>query len=575
MSPAREGSSRSAPTRATAQPKPQLRMPDHLVPDEPSGTRPAFSVAQLERLAQYGVEEVVRPGDLVFADGDVGYDLVLILEGCVEVVEFYATEREVVISRYGPGEFPGEISLLTGQRVFLTAVVRDSGRVVRVAAPRVHEIIGQEPDLSELILRALLARHARLTTHGAGLTLIGSRFQPDTRRLLSVLARNRLSSRWLDPEDSGEARETLDALKVPARDTPIVLIPGQPLMRKPSTAGFLRAIGLDVTSADEPVSACDVVIVGGGPGGLAAAVYAASEGLTTTLVEGRGLGGQAGTSSRIENLLGFPAGLSGEELTARAMLQAQKFGAEIRVSCHAATLRASPQAHQIELDDGTVLAARTIIIATGVEHNGLPVARISDFEGVGVFYAATQMEAQACNGEVAAIVGGGNSAGQAALYLSRACEHVHILIRRPDLSSSMSHYLIEQIDRTPNITVHPRTEVTELEGHETLQGVHLRTADGDGHLPVQALFLFTGARPNTAWLGGQLAVDDHGFIVTGEAIPAQLRDPSATTPLPLETSCPGVFCIGDVRSGSIKRVATGVGEGSMAVRLIFDRLQTA
>jgi thioredoxin reductase (NADPH) len=544
--------------------------PIRVPPPEPAGSRPVFSEAQLTRLATYGTECPLRENEIVFADGDRTYDLVILLSGELDVIEHLGQPDEVIISRYGAGEFPGEIGLLTGQKVFLTAVVRQAGRAIRIPPANVHIVMEQEPDLSELLLRALLARHARLTTHGAGLTLIGSRFDPEARRLLSVLARNRLSSRWLDIEDSPRANALLHQLTVDRSDLPIVLTSSNQVMRNPTSGELLRSIGLG--RSEEPEESCDLVVVGGGPAGLAAAVYATSEGLSTTLIEGHGLGGQAGTSSRIENLLGFPAGLSGEELTTRAVLQAKKFGARIRGSCTAIALRPGAQTHEIALDDQSVLAAKAVIIASGVQHNGLLVPRLSEFEGVGVFYAATQMEAQACADRPVAIVGGGNSAGQAALYLARSCQHVHLLIRRPDLSASMSQYLIDQIATVRTITVHCQTEITSLDGEKTLEGVALRSADPTlSRLPVGGLFLFTGARPNTSWLDGTLATDRYGFVLTGES--ASASGGLAESPLPLETSLPGVFAVGDVRSGSIKRVATAIGEGSMAVRLVFDRLQ--
>jgi thioredoxin reductase (NADPH) len=545
-----------------------------MVPPEPPGSRPTFTDAEISRLRPYGDEQDVGVGGLLFADGDQ-YDLVVVLIGRLEVIENFGRLEETVISSYGPGQFPGEISLLTGQRAFLTAVMREPGKVLRIPAAQVHTIMEQEPDLSEVILRALLARHARLTTHGAGLTLIGSRFHPDTRRLLSMLARNRLSSRWLDLDGSGVG-EVLRELAVEPEDLPIVLVPGRQMMRNPTAAGLLEALGLSGVSSRPNSRVCDVVIVGGGPAGMAAAVYAASEGLTTTLIESDSLGGQAGTSSRIENLLGFPAGISGEELTARALLQARKFGAEVHVSCRATGLEIGPETHLVRLDNGEAVAARSVIAASGLRHNGLTLPRIDEFAGVGVFYAATQMEAQACTGARVAIVGGGNSAGQAALFLSQHCEHVHILIRKPDLSSSMSWYLIEQIERVPNITVSGHTEVAALDGVDTLDAVRVkRTAiDESDELPVSGLFLFTGARPNTAWLSGCLATDSHGFVLTGDLVPLDEFADALSAPLPLESSRAGVFCVGDARSGSTKRAATAIGEGAMAVRLVFERLQS-
>jgi thioredoxin reductase (NADPH) len=298
--------------------------------------------------------------------------------------------------------------------------------------------------------------------------------------------------------------------------------------------------------------------------------------MATILAEDTALGGQAGTSSRIENLLGFPAGLSGEELAARAALQAQKFGVRFKLAAKATSLSSDSGVHNVRFDDGDVVAAKSVILATGARYNRLPLSRLADFEGVGVYYAATQMEAQACSADPVAIVGGGNSAGQAALFLSRSSGRVHVIIRGTTLAASMSRYLIDQIERDPRITVRPRTQVTALVGHDQLEGVEL--IDGEGKastLAVRGLFVFIGAQPSTKWLGGQLAEDDHGFLLTGSNIPvAQLEDPDLV-PLFLETSRPGIFAIGDVRSGSVKRAATAIGEGSMAVRLVYERLAAA
>ena len=315
-----------------------------------------------------------------------------------------------------------------------------------------------------------------------------------------------------------------------------------------------------------------MLIVGGGPGGLAAAVYGASEGLTTILVEGTALGGQAGTSSRIENYLGFPAGLSGAELSARAVVQAKKFGAHIRLLRAAVALTAAGDRHVVTLDDGQTVTARAVVIATGAKYRRLPLDRLRDYEGVGVYYAATAIEARTCLQREVAIVGGGNSAGQAALYLARSCARVYLIVRRPELQATMSRYLVERIERDPAIELLPSSQVRRLLGDDSLDGVEVTRDDGrSARLAVRALFLFIGASPCTDWLGDQIALDDRGFVLTGADVPR--RWPGQAIPLSLETSRRGVFCVGDARSGSIKRAATAIGEGSMVVRLIFDRLQ--
>ena len=545
-------------------------------PEDPD-LRPLLGESQLTALRRYGSEHRVVGGEILFADGDQTYDMIVVLEGAVEVVEHYGQPDEVVIIGYGPREFVGEMGLLTGQTVYLTAVATTDGVILRIPPAQVKVIMSEEPDLSELILRAFLFRHARLTNRGSGPVLVGSRFDADTRRLLEVLARNRLSSRWLELEGSPEAEALLRQLDVPVADLPIVVLPGGSLLRNPTSLVLFDALGLAEAPVEDQSEVCDLLVVGAGPAGLAAAVYGASEGLSTTLAEDTALGGQAGTSTRIENYLGFPAGLSGEELAARAVLQAKKFGVRVKLGASAVSLSSAGGLHHISFDDGETITSNSVIIATGARYNRLPLDRLSDFEGVGVYYAATQMEAKACSGGPVVVVGGGNSAGQAALYLSRTCTDVHIVIRGQSLASSMSRYLIDEIERHPEIHVSSRTEVTGLVGEQKLEGVGLRNnvSQQTSTLPVSGLFVFIGANPCTGWLGGQLAEDGHGFLLTGTDIPADHREETDVMPLVLETSRPGIFCVGDVRSRSIKRVAAAVGEGSMAVRLVFERLEAA
>jgi thioredoxin reductase (NADPH) len=545
------------------------------LPPEQPGSRPVLTQVQLDVLGRYGDEHELAEGEVLFADGDETYDLAVVLEGVLEIVEHHGLADEIAIATYGPFEFLGEMGLLTGQHAYLTAAASVPSRVLRIPIDQVHVIMAQEVDLSELILRAFLLRHSRLTYRGSGLTLIGSRFDVDTRRLLEVLARNRLSSRWLDPETSPEADVLLGGLAIDHEALPVVIIAGGPLLHNPSSRELLDALGLVVRRLTDLSEVCDLLVLGGGPAGLAAAVYGASEGLTTTLAEDTALGGQAGTSSRIENYLGFPAGLSGDELTARAALQAKKFGVRVKLASRAIGLSSDVDTHQVTFEDGDVVNAKSVIIATGARYNRLPLDRLTELEGVGVYYAASQMEAQACADKAVVVVGGGNSAGQAALFLARTCVDVHILIRRDSLASSMSRYLIDQIERHPQIHVSPHTEVHGLIGGSVLEGVELRhTISGEtSTLSICGLFVFIGATPSTKWLDGQLAEDEHGFLFTGKDVPpTRLVDPSYV-PLLLETSRPGIFCVGDVRSGSIKRVATAIGEGSMAVRLVFDRTQ--
>jgi thioredoxin reductase (NADPH) len=540
------------------------------------GRSPVLDGAQLDVLRAYGSERDVAAGDVLFADGDETYDLIVVLEGTAEIVQGYGQPGATVIVTYGPSQFLGEIGMLTGQRAYLTAVATSPGRVLAVPVDQVRVIIGQESGLSDLILRTFLLRHSNLMRQGAGLTLIGSRFDADTRRLLEIMARTRLVCAWLDLEGSPEAEAILQGLDVPVGELPIVIVPGGPVLRNPGSRALLDALGISGAVDPYPPGVCDLLVVGGGPAGLAASVYGASEGMTTTLAEETALGGQAGTSSRIENVLGFPSGLSGEELATRATLQAQKFGARIKQAARAISLSSRDGLHRVSFDDGETIPARSVIIATGARYNRLPLDRIAELEGVGVYYAATQAEAQACGTGPVAIVGGGNSAGQAALFLSRSSAQVHVIIRGEALSTSMSRYLIARIERNPRIVVWPRTQVTALIGTDQLEGVRIRHRDQPeaSELAISGLFVFIGGKPGTAWLAGQLAEDTHGFLLTGSDIPPGEFTDESRTPLFLETSRPGIFAVGDVRSGSVKRAAAAIGEGSMAVRLVFERLQS-
>jgi thioredoxin reductase (NADPH) len=556
--------------------EPPADSPDPVVgPLSEAGRSPVLDAAQLEVLGSYGTEHATSAGDVLFAEGDETYDLIVVLEGEVQIIANAGRPAETVIATYGPGGFLGETSLLTGQRPFLAAVARTPGEVLRIPVAQVRVVMAREPFLSELILRTFLIRHANLTRLGSGLTLIGSRFAADTRRILEALARNRLVSTWLDLEGSPQAEAMLRELDVPVDDLPIVIVPGRPLLRNPSTRALLDALGLSDNHQADPSSTCDLLVVGGGPSGLSAAVYGASEGLATVLAEDTAFGGQAGTSSLIENYLGFPAGLSGEEIAARSVLQAEKFGVRMKLAAKAVALSADAGLHRVTFEDGEVVTAKALIIATGARYNHLPVDRLAEFQGVGVYYAATQMEAQACMGAPVAIVGGGNAAGQAGLFLSRTSPRVYLLIRGAALATSMSRYLIDQIDRDPRIEVRRHTEVSGFLGEDKFEGVELVESESHetSRLAVRGLFVFIGAKPGTQWLDGQLATDADGFLLTGPDIPLAQREPGGRTPLFLETSRAGIFGVGDVRSGSIKRVATAIGEGSMAVRLVFDRLQ--
>jgi thioredoxin reductase (NADPH) len=466
--------------------------------------------------------------------------------------------------------------MLVGEPAFYTAVVRQPGEVLVIGVDRLRERVGQDPALGELVLRAFLQRREILIGLGAGLRIVGSRYSAETRRLLEFCARNRLPHRWIDLEDDVAAEALLAELHVRPEETPIVIYGGTRMLRNPTNAELAEALGL--RRADRPRDVCDLVVVGAGPAGLAASVYGASEGLTTVTLESVAAGGQAGTSSRIENYLGFPSGISGAELAERARIQAEKFGATITVPTEATALERRDGHHAIRLDDGGEIEARTVVIATGARYRKLPVPGLDRFEATSVFYAATLMEARMCAGDPVAVVGGANSAGQGALFLARHTARVRLLVRHDDLLRDMSRYLADRIVRDPNIEVLLHTDVREAVGDDALEGLVVEdTHSGERRtIDARALFVFIGAQPHTQWLGDELALDRRGFVLTGpdaaRAISGGDRDEPWRELLLLETSRPGVLAVGDVRYGSIKRMASAVGEGSMAVRLVFEHL---
>jgi thioredoxin reductase (NADPH) len=490
----------------------------------------------------------------------------------VAIVQGYGDENRV-IAMHGAKRFLGELSMLTGQRIYLSGVVRDGGEVTQVPVAKLREIVAEDKSLSDLILGAFMARRSILIDAQTGIKLIGSRYSADTRRLREFLARNRMPHQWTDLEEDEHADALLTELGVEPDETPVVIGSGGEILRNPSEAELAESIGLGAKG--EVPALCDLLVVGAGPAGLSAAMYAASEGLDTQGIEAIATGGQAGTSARIENYLGFPAGVSGSELTQRAGVQALKFGVRLTAPAGAIKLTSSPGRHEIELSTGEVATGRAMVIATGAQYRRLDVPRLDEFEMGGVYYAATQVEAQLCAGDSVVIVGGGNSAGQAAMFLSRQSTECRLLIRGNDLGKSMSRYLIDQIERNDSVKVCPETEVVELGGDRELESVTVadRASGERTVVPAKALFVFIGAVPHTEWLEDQLATDEDGFLLTGHDIPDDaLAEFGAERPFFLETSRPGIFAVGDVRSGSIKRVASAVGEGSMAVRLVHGRL---
>ncbi|WP_248962034.1 FAD-dependent oxidoreductase [Sphaerisporangium perillae] len=541
------------------------------------GAYPRLSEQMIAMLANHGELRSTRVGDVLFQEGERDAPFYVVVSGTVATVEPYG-EEEHVLGVHGRGRFLGELGLLTGQPGFLRAVVREAGEVLAVPVEELRALVSGNPVLGDLILRAYLIRRSILIELGAGFRIIGSRYSLDTRRLREFAARNRLPHKWIDLEEDKDAERLLDQLGFGPEDTPILILRGEHVLRNPSNAELARVMGLCTPLAREIVG--DLIIVGAGPAGLAAAVYGASEGLATVVIDSVATGGQAATSSRIENYLGFPSGISGGELADRAVVQAEKFGAHISVPAEALSLGRREGYYVVGLDEGKEVSAHAVIIATGVRYRKLDVPRLERFEGEGVYYAATLFEAQMCLRDPVVVVGGGNSAGQAAVFLSRHAAIVRLLVRSDDLSRDMSRYLIDEIARNPGVQVLLNTEVRELVGERVLEGViaeNNRTGERR-EIEAKALFVFIGAVPHTQWLAGDVVLDEKGFVLTGhDAVRAGLdgeRWAKEGRPFLLETSSPGVFAAGDVRSGSIKRVASAVGEGAMAVRLVHEHLET-
>ncbi|MGO9883376.1 MAG: FAD-dependent oxidoreductase [Solirubrobacteraceae bacterium] len=540
-------------------------------PEDTNGAFPRLGNSQRERLRAAGRLRPVQAGEILFREGDDDYDFFVVESGAVAIVRGYGGEN-LVIAVHGHHRFLGELNLLTGERVYLTAVVRDPGEVIQVPRRRLLELLRVDEELANIVFGAFMSRRTILIERGAGVRLIGSHFSEDSRRLREFLARNRMPFQWQDVESDAEAEAVLQALSITPCETPVV-IGADTVLRNPSNQELGAMLGIGARGA--PPLMCDLVIVGGGPAGLAAAVYGASEGLDTQAIDAVAFGGQASTSSRIENYLGFPAGLSGSELAERAHVQAAKFGARLAVPARATALERDDGHYTIQLSNGDAVNGRTVIIATGAQYRRLDVPDLQRFEGNGVYYAATQSEAKLCFGDPVVVVGGGNSAGQAALFMSKNAASCQLMIRGDDLARSMSRYLIDELDSRPQVELVTNRQVVELKGDDGLEAIVVadsRTGER-AELEAKALFVFIGAEPHTDWLRGFVAMDEHCFLLTGRELEGdQLAAYDGERPLFLETSQPGVFAVGDVHSGSIKRVASAVGEGSMAVQLVHQRL---
>jgi len=540
------------------------------IPQETDAMFPPLNPAQIERLRAYSAERHVQPGEILFDQGDDTHGVFVVLSGAIEVLGV-SNGVETVLRVLGPGTFTGEVNQLSGRRSLVRCRAREASTVFELGRNCLRKIMQTDVALGETFLLAFVQRRTYLIANSVGdAMLIGSNHSSDTLRLRGFLSRNGHPHTYIDVEKDPGMQEVLDHFEIKVTEIPVLICRGDLVLRNPTNAEAAACFGLNAGIDEGGVY--DLIVVGAGPSGLAAAVYGASEGLNVLVVEGNAPGGQAGTSSRIENYLGFPLGISGQDLTGRAFVQAEKFGAHILVARGARSLRCGGGTYAIELDDGNTVQSRAVIVAAGAQYRKLDLPNLAQFEGVGVYYGATKVEAQVCDGCEIAVVGGGNSAGQAAIYLSGFAKHVYLLTRGPGLSDTMSRYLISRIEACKDITLRPWTEIEALEGDARLEGICWRDKKtGASEVrEIRHVFSMTGANPNTAWLGSCLALDEKQFVKTGADLGADWSLPRA--PYMLETSRPGIFAVGDIRAGSVKRVASAVGEGSMAVQFVHKVL---
>jgi thioredoxin reductase (NADPH) len=534
---------------------------------------PSLDDQDLAILEPLGTRRRVDAGEYLYREGDAAYDFYVVLSGVVEVF-IHADGAEQPIATHSAGRFLGELNMLTRQRVFVSARVAQPGEVLAIPADVLRRVIATVPHLSDKILTAFMARRSALMTGAAAATrVLGSRFSPESLQIREFLSRSGVPHEWLDPDADPQVETILREFDIRPSELPVVIVSGA-VLRRPSPGMISDYLGL--TLGTLPGRCFDLVIVGAGPAGLASAVYGASEGLRTLAVDMIAPGGQAGTSSRIENYFGFPLGISGGDLTQHGLVQAEKFGAQLSAPCATVALREKAGHLVVELSDGTTVAGRAVIAATGARYRRLDVDRLADFEGRGVYYAATELEAKQCAGSPVVVAGGGNSAGQAAVFLADQGSPVKVVIRGPEINAGMSRYLVDRLDSHPRIEVLTGTRIVGLDGDRSLSSVTLAGPGGRSEQSCVSLFSFIGADPASGWLSGCAALDDRGFILTDRSLTDDQLDERwralGRRPLPFETSRPGLFAVGDVRSGSMKRVASAVGEGSAAVRSVHDHL---
>jgi len=539
---------------------------------------PTLTEAQIRRARSYGAVRKVERGEILFRPGDINVPFFILLAGSLEIIQPDVVD-ERLITTHGPNSFTGELNMISGQRCLVLGRVKEGGEFLEISPDGLHSIVARDAELSEIIMRAFILRRLALITHHLGnVILMGSRHSANTLRLREFLTRNAYPHTYVDLDVDKTSQELLDRFNVKLSDIPVVICNGQTVLRNPSTQDLADCLGLNASV--DPAQVRDLIIVGAGPSGLAAAVYAASEGLDALVIETEAPGGQAGSSSKIENYLGFPTGVSGQELASRAITQAQKFGAKMLVGHSVDRLNCQRRPYEVVLDNGNTLAARAVIISTGAQYNKPQISNLAKFEGQGVYYGATFIESQLCENADVVVVGGGNSAGQAAVYLSQTARRVYMLVRSEGLSETMSRYLIQRITENAAIELHYKTEIVSLDGDPQLERVtwiDRVTGETSTH-DICHVFIMTGASPRTTWLQGCVALDEKGFILTGRDLDAangtasRQAWPLNRAPLMLETSLPGVFAVGDARSGNVKRVASAVGEGSIAIHLVHRAL---
>jgi thioredoxin reductase (NADPH) len=537
---------------------------------------PTLDPSAIQRIMRYGTASVVGEGAILVEQGEPMEHFIVVVEG-EAVVEMTNQNGTELIATHGPGEFFGDVHLLSGRPSLVRGRMVKAGSIVTVKRADLKVLMQNDSELGELFMRAFILRRIELLASSSGdVAVLGSLNSAGTLRVREFLVRNGYPYSFIDLEKDKDVQSMLDQFQISVSDVPVLIHRGEKVLRNPSNEEIAQLLGFNESVSEEELR--DVTIVGSGPAGLSAAVYAASEGLNTLLLETSAPGGQAGSSSRIENYLGFPNGVSGLELASRAYEQAQKFGAEFLIARSATRLSCDSRPYQLATGSGSTLRSKTIVIATGAQYRKLQLDNLAKFEGVGIYYGATAIEAQMCESKEVVVIGGGNSAGQAAVFLSRTADHVHMLIRSGGLASSMSRYLIRRIEETPNITLHTHTEIVELKGEEHLASVVVRNNQtGESReWPYRHVYMMTGASPNTDWLRGCVALDDSGFVLTGPDLTDEhLRNAGWSLPRKphlLETSIPGVFAAGDVRSGSVKRVASGVGEGALAITFVHQAL---